>query len=93
LFESQRCAARIGPSASPTPAKENQCPKIRSSLTLWESRRFNQAGTALGHPKLTVTLREVLLWTVSLLLMVALNYFVQRTKMGKAMRATAQDLR
>jgi branched-chain amino acid transport system permease protein len=39
----------------------------------------------------TLRLREVLLWTVSLLLMVALNYFVQRTKMGKAMRATAQD--
>jgi branched-chain amino acid transport system permease protein len=36
-------------------------------------------------------LREVLLWGVSLLLMVGLHYFVQRTKMGKAMRATAQD--
>jgi branched-chain amino acid transport system permease protein len=36
-------------------------------------------------------LREVLLWGVSVLLMVGLHYFVQRTKMGKAMRATAQD--
>jgi len=36
-------------------------------------------------------LREVLLWGVSLVLMAALNSFVRRTKMGKAMRATAQD--
>jgi branched-chain amino acid transport system permease protein len=36
-------------------------------------------------------LREVLLWGVSLVLMAALNTFVRRTKMGKAMRATAQD--
>ena len=36
-------------------------------------------------------LREVLLWTVSLLLMGVLQVFVGGTKMGKAMRATAQD--
>ena len=34
-------------SASPAPATENQCTKICSSLTLWESRRFKSAGTAL----------------------------------------------
>ena len=39
----------------------------------------------------TLHLREVLLWAVSLVLMVALNYFVRRTKMGKAMQAMAQD--
>jgi branched-chain amino acid transport system permease protein len=39
----------------------------------------------------TLRLREVLLWAISLLLMVALNYFVRRTKMGKAMQAMAQD--
>jgi branched-chain amino acid transport system permease protein len=36
-------------------------------------------------------LREVSLWAVSLTLMGALNVFVRRTKLGKAMRATAQD--
>ena len=36
-------------------------------------------------------LREVLLWSVSILLMFALHYFVRRTKIGKAMQATAQD--
>jgi branched-chain amino acid transport system permease protein len=36
-------------------------------------------------------MREVLLWSVSLVLMAGLHIFVRRTKMGKAMRATAQD--
>ena len=36
-------------------------------------------------------LREVLLWSTSLLLMGVLHVFVRHTKMGKAMRATAQD--
>jgi branched-chain amino acid transport system permease protein len=38
-----------------------------------------------------VTLRQLLLCGVGLLLMIALNYLVQRTALGKAMRATAQD--
>jgi len=36
-------------------------------------------------------LREVLIWSVTVLLMIGLHFFVQRSKMGKAMRATAQD--
>lgn len=36
-------------------------------------------------------LREVLIWVVALLLMGGLTYFAGYTKMGKAMRATAQD--
>ena len=39
----------------------------------------------------TLRLREVLLWGVALVLMMGLHYFVRRTKMGKAMQATAQD--
>jgi branched-chain amino acid transport system permease protein len=36
-------------------------------------------------------LREVLVWTVSLALMVGLHFFVRHTRIGKAMQATAQD--
>jgi branched-chain amino acid transport system permease protein len=36
-------------------------------------------------------LREILVWGVSLVLMLALHLFVRHTKMGKAMQATAQD--
>ena len=36
-------------------------------------------------------LRELLIWAVSLLLMATLYVFVQRSRLGKAMRATAQD--
>ena len=36
-------------------------------------------------------LREVLIWIIAVALMAGLTYFVQRTRMGKAMRATAQD--
>jgi branched-chain amino acid transport system permease protein len=36
-------------------------------------------------------MREVLVWAVAFALMAALNVFVRRTKMGKAMQATAQD--
>lgn len=38
-----------------------------------------------------VRLREVLIWLAALLLMVLLYVFVQRTRLGRAMRATAQD--
>ena len=36
-------------------------------------------------------LREILIWGIAVLLMLGLHFFVQRSKMGKAMRATAQD--
>jgi branched-chain amino acid transport system permease protein len=36
-------------------------------------------------------LREVLIWMIAVLLMAGLHFFVQRSRMGKAMRATAQD--
>jgi branched-chain amino acid transport system permease protein len=39
----------------------------------------------------TVTLKNVLLWTAAIVLMFVLDSFVRRTWLGKAMRATAQD--
>jgi branched-chain amino acid transport system permease protein len=39
----------------------------------------------------TIQLREVLIWGVALALMLVLHLFVSRTRLGKAMRATAQD--
>ncbi|HTW72936.1 MAG TPA: branched-chain amino acid ABC transporter permease [Acetobacteraceae bacterium] len=36
-------------------------------------------------------LRVVLIWVVALVLMLALHFFVQKSRIGKAMRATAQD--
>jgi branched-chain amino acid transport system permease protein len=39
----------------------------------------------------TLQLREALIWSIALLLMIALHLFVNRTRLGKAMRATAQD--
>jgi branched-chain amino acid transport system permease protein len=38
-----------------------------------------------------IDLREVLIWGIALVLMVGLQLFVSRTRLGKAMRATAQD--
>jgi branched-chain amino acid transport system permease protein len=39
----------------------------------------------------TLDSRVVLIWAIALLLMAALYMFVQRSRIGKAMRATAQD--
>lgn len=39
----------------------------------------------------TLRLREVLIWLVAFVLMGALAWFVNSTRLGKAMRATAQD--
>ncbi len=44
---------------------------------------------AIGGAVLRI--REIAIWVVSLALMGALTYFVQYTRLGKAMRATAQD--
>ena len=41
--------------------------------------------------EVTLELKEVLIWGIALALMVALHFFVNRTRLGKAMRATAQD--
>jgi branched-chain amino acid transport system permease protein len=41
--------------------------------------------------EVTLQLREVLIWGVTAALMIGLHLFVHRTRLGKAMRATAQD--
>ena len=46
---------------------------------------------ALFGTTVEITLKNVLLWSSALVLMVILDYFVRRTWLGKAMRATAQD--
>jgi branched-chain amino acid transport system permease protein len=48
------------------------------------SRQWQVAGAIID-------LREVLIWGIALVLMVSLQLFVSRTRLGKAMRATAQD--
>jgi branched-chain amino acid transport system permease protein len=45
---------------------------------------FNIGGAVLR-------LREILIWATSVVLMLGLYFFVQKTRLGKAMRATAQD--
>lgn len=39
----------------------------------------------------TISGKAVLIWCIALLLMFGLHYFVSRTRLGKAMRAVAQD--
>ncbi len=45
---------------------------------------------AVGHAE--VTLNQLLLGVCGIVLMLALNFLVRRTALGKAMRATAQDM-
>jgi len=41
--------------------------------------------------EVTLELKTLLIWGVAMALMVALHLFVNRTRLGRAMRATAQD--
>src|SRR5215467_2512408 len=41
--------------------------------------------------EVTLDLKAILIWGIALILMLALHLFVSRTRLGKAMRATAQD--
>ncbi len=57
------------------------------------SRNFPNPLPALTYPigGAVLRLREVLIWVLSLVLMGGLWLFTRRSRMGKAMRATAQD--
>ena len=50
----------------------------------------DQRWNLLGTP-VVVTLKNVLLWGAAVVLMFILDFFVRRTWLGKAMRATAED--
>ena len=39
----------------------------------------------------SIELRQILIWALAVLLMIGLSLFVQKTRLGKGMRATAQD--
>jgi branched-chain amino acid transport system permease protein len=52
---------------------------------------FSNVGFDLGGARITYI--QVFILFMSIVLMIALNYFVRRTKTGKAMRAAAQDRR
>jgi branched-subunit amino acid ABC-type transport system permease component len=45
----------------------------------------------LNKTRLRITFKDVLVITVALILMLALNWFINKTKVGKAMRATASN--
>jgi branched-chain amino acid transport system permease protein len=68
---------------------------INAMLLIWgpQAQRFPQLlpnwRWALGGAE--VTFKQLVLFVVGLLLMIALSHLVRRTTLGKAMRATAQD--
>ena len=58
-----------------------------------DTRNFaNPLPTVAWHfGEAVLRLRDVLIWGIAVFLMLGLTYFVQYTKLGKGMRATAQD--
>lgn len=50
---------------------------------------FGQKGIYIGNTKITIV--QIMILSTSIILMLVLTLFVNRTKLGKAMRATAQD--
>jgi branched-chain amino acid transport system permease protein len=69
---------------------------INIALLTWgpQAKRFPQLlpNWRWGVGQADITFKQLLLCATGLLLMLALNYLVKRTALGKAMRATAQDM-
>jgi branched-chain amino acid transport system permease protein len=72
---------------------------LQNAVLLTMSARYRTYRTGLLIPRTwrvsafgaTISMIKILVIIVALLLMVGLHYLVQRTRLGKAMRATAQD--
>ena len=61
-------------------------PTDKSFPDLFAVRKYAVGGAGAG-----ITNLQILIWTVSAVLMTALHFFVQNTRAGKAMRALADD--
>src|SRR5262249_3855363 len=57
----------------------------------WETSRTPLRVVRWKFREVTLELKELLIWAIPLILMLALHLFASRTRLGKAMRATAQD--
>ncbi len=69
---------------------------LQNIVFVWQGPNNQRFPNILPNPyhnfgHVTVTAKEILIVVLSVALMVALTLFVQRTRLGKAMRATAQD--
>ena len=78
IFLSNFVQLAQGPRNKPTP------PMLRESYTLWQN--------ADGYT-LTLSLKQIVIWTVTAVLLAAFWYLVQRTSLGRAQRACEQDRR
>jgi branched-subunit amino acid ABC-type transport system permease component len=56
-----------------------------------ETASDQQTASGGQRTRIRITIKDVLVITVALVLMLALRWFVQNTRLGKAMRATAQN--
>ena len=51
----------------------------------------NEAGQSIERTKVRITFKDLLVISVAVVMMLVLRWFIANTKMGKAMRATAQN--
>lgn len=61
-------------------------PTDKSFPDLFETRKF-----AIGSGGAGITNLQILIWTVSVILMIGLHFFIRNTRAGKAMRALSDD--